>query len=342
MKKITVKDLETLRLGASILSSGGGSDPKVGLLSAKHNLEKYGDINLIKVEELSDDAIVAPIAYIGAPATYERLHDRYEFDHIFQEIKNYYGKAPNVVMAGEIGGANAFVPFTISGRLNIPVLDADGTGRAFPQIQMVSFSMHNLFPKTMFFSDPSGNTAIITTRNNSDNSKMMENIARHVTVSLGSNAAMAFGVFTGKEIKRSVVEGSVSHAIHLGKTLQENTIEEFVKQTKSTCIGTGIIQKIESQRKNGFLFGKTVIIDEKSTNKLEIDFQNENIVVRTNGKITGSSPDVITVFDSKTKEPISNGIIKEKMHVNVIVIPGNNMWKTENGLELVGPKAFGF
>lgn len=36
----------------------------------------------------------------------------------------------------EIGGLNSIEPLTVSAELDLPVIDADGMGRAFPELQM--------------------------------------------------------------------------------------------------------------------------------------------------------------------------------------------------------------
>ena len=42
---------------------------------------------------------------------------------------------PDAIVCAEIGGMNALSPLSVAARLGIPVLDCDGMGRAFPQLQ---------------------------------------------------------------------------------------------------------------------------------------------------------------------------------------------------------------
>lgn len=39
-------------------------------------------------------------------------------------------------MAAEVGGANSFEPLVVGAKVGLPVLDADGMGRAFPELQV--------------------------------------------------------------------------------------------------------------------------------------------------------------------------------------------------------------
>ena len=47
-------------------------------------------------------------------------------------------EAPKIVavMSAEIGGMNALEPLVVSARTGLPVVDCDGMGRAFPELQV--------------------------------------------------------------------------------------------------------------------------------------------------------------------------------------------------------------
>lgn len=40
-------------------------------------------------------------------------------------------------MSIEVGGMNGIEPLVLAGNLDLPMLDADGMGRAFPELQMI-------------------------------------------------------------------------------------------------------------------------------------------------------------------------------------------------------------
>ena len=41
------------------------------------------------------------------------------------------------LMCAEVGGFNSFEPLVAGARANLPVLDADGMGRAFPELPVL-------------------------------------------------------------------------------------------------------------------------------------------------------------------------------------------------------------
>ena len=48
-------------------------------------------------------------------------------------------------MTIEEGGVNATLPLVVSALSGLPVIDADGMGRAFPELQMVTYNVGDVF-----------------------------------------------------------------------------------------------------------------------------------------------------------------------------------------------------
>jgi len=53
-------------------------------------------------------------------------------------------------------------------------------------------------------------------------------------------------------------------------------------------------------------------------------------------------PDLICVFDDDRNDPNLNPFFHEGLKVSVIGLPAPAQWRTRRGLELFGPKHFGF
>ena len=67
MRKIGLSEIEDIALGASLLGAGGGGDPYIGKLVAMGAVRERGPVTLLDPEEIPDDALVVPIAMMGAP-----------------------------------------------------------------------------------------------------------------------------------------------------------------------------------------------------------------------------------------------------------------------------------
>ena len=67
MRKIGIPEIEDIATGAALLGAGGGGDPYVGKLVAIGAVQECGAVTLLDPDEVPDDALVVPIAMMGAP-----------------------------------------------------------------------------------------------------------------------------------------------------------------------------------------------------------------------------------------------------------------------------------
>lgn len=334
--------LESLAVGASLLGSGGGGDPRYAQLATNHFLEKYGAPNILSFSDLKDDDLVVPIGFMGAPLVgLEKLRNELELEAIINLIAEDKGRMPAALSVTEIGGSNAFTPFYIAGKLGLPILDADLIGRAFPELQMISTSVHSMKPDACYMADAFGNT--VTFRCN--DLHIVEKYARQVTVAFGSSAAIVLHVLTGKEAKQVMIEGSISKACRLGNTIlnartqRKRPIESVLENSTSQWIGSGSIVDINQSIKAGFLTGTVTIQD---LNKLpwKIHFQNEYLFVDYEGSNIAATPDIIALLDSETGAPITSESLAFGIRVDILILKSPEIWYSPAGLAIVGPKAF--
>jgi uncharacterized protein len=65
---VGVADLDDIAIGGAVLGTGGGGDPYIGKLMAQQAIRKCGPVRMIELDEVDDDALVAPCAMMGAEA----------------------------------------------------------------------------------------------------------------------------------------------------------------------------------------------------------------------------------------------------------------------------------
>lgn len=344
MKLLTKDDLESLSLGAAILGSGGGGSPSYNLLMAQAMIDSYGQVKLLTVDDLQKDDLVAPIAFMGAPlVALEKFASGHEYPAIFDEVSKHYGRMPTVLMPAEIGGANAFTPIWVGAMLGIPVLDADTIGRAFPELQMSSCTLHNISPSPAFLADSFGNTVKIQAKD----VFTVERMARHLTIAMGSRAAVALYLMNGKEAKNKVVPGSISRAIRIGKAIRDARSQKLdpthavICAEKGMKLGSGYIADIDHQVAGGFLKGKAVI-HLKDLKTIELHYQNEFLIAFQDNASLAATPDILILMEQETGEPITSSSLAFGMRVDLIGLDAPDIWKTNLGLKLVGPRYFGY
>ena len=137
--EINSESVEQISIGAGILGTGGGGNPYIGKLRAQEIINQHGNIPVIHPNELKDDDLVICLGGIGAPTVGVEKVRGAESGRALKELENYLGKKATAVISGEIGGSNSLEPLIAAGENNIPVVDGDGMGRAFPEIHMKTF-----------------------------------------------------------------------------------------------------------------------------------------------------------------------------------------------------------
>ncbi|NGX63138.1 MAG: hypothetical protein KR126chlam6_00545 [Candidatus Anoxychlamydiales bacterium] len=343
MKLLYSEDLQFLAIGSAILGSGGGGDPKYESLIADYLLKKNGPVKIISIDDLKDDDLILPIEIMGAPLiTKEKIFSQKEFEAIINEIKKIYKNRNIILMAGEIGGANAFIPIIAGSILNLPILDGDSLGRAFPELQMSSMNLNNVSPSPSIIADSFGNIKVIMKKSAS----ALEKEARQITITMGSSAAICFYIMDGKTAKKSIIKNTLSKAIKIGKIVSKLKLKNFdifkyfEQKLNAKIIVKGIVVDVNQKVKDGFLQGDVIISDEDE--KYTIHYQNENLICKKKSKVIVSTPDIISILDAQSFEAITSESLKFGQRVIVIAMPSEKIWQTKKGLKLVGPKVFGY
>ena len=69
---------------------------------------------------------------MGAPTVMiEKIPNGEEAETAFRALEEYLGKKIYATMPIEAGGVNSLLPLALAAKLGLPVIDADGMGRAF-------------------------------------------------------------------------------------------------------------------------------------------------------------------------------------------------------------------
>ena len=347
MRLLTEETIEHIALGAAVLGTGGGGDPYIGMLMAQQAIRDHGPVELYTLDELADDDLIVPAAMMGAPTVMvEKIPNGDDMINAFQALGNYMGQPIRATMSIEAGGMNSVVPIYVAARLRLPLVDCDGMGRAFPEVQMLTHTIHGISATPMAMADERGNTILLETINN----RWTETFARSITVDMGATAMIALYAATVRQLKDCAITGTISLAETIGQTIRRARVREAdpVTTVREVVGGfeifKGKISDVERRTEAGFAKGDAFMegIDEYTGRRLQLSFQNEHLVARIDDEIRVTVPDLITLLDLDTGEPITTESMRYGYRAAVIGIPCAAQWRTPEGLALVGPRYFGY
>jgi DUF917 family protein len=347
-KRLEEADLMPLAIGAALLGTGGGGNPYVGMLRTRELLRGGAKIEIMPLEALPDDAWVAECGGIGAPVVgVEKIEEGGECHRAVMAVEEAAGVKVSAVISAEIGGSNSMEPIIVAGLAGLPVVDGDGMGRAFPEVQMTTFFIYGAKPSPAAIADEKGNVVVF--RHVID-MFWLEKFARNASVDMGAGAGFAVAPMRGDFIRKTAVPGTVTQAINIGKTVlnarqkHQNVVEKIVEETGAKLFFTGKITDIERTLSGGFSRGKAKIsgVGEWAGSEAAIAIQNENLVLWVDGVPVIMVPDLIINLELETGEPITTEMLRYGQRVAVIGLPVHDLMKTPRALEIVGPAAFGY
>lgn len=343
MREIGIGELRHIARGAAILGTGGGGDPYIGRLVAEQAVREYGPVLAAEVHEIPDDALVAGIGMIGAPAVMiEKLPAGAEAVTAFLMLQRELGRPITHVLPIEVGGMNSLAPFPVAASLGLPVLDADCMGRAFPMVQMVVCTLDGVLASPLALADEKGNSIVLDVRDN----HWAERLARSATVRMGCTALMSSFPMSGRQARDVTIPGTLTLAARLGRLVDQarrsrtDPCAAVASFLGGRTLFTGKVVDVARATVPGFSKGEAWLAGpDGATCRLE--FQNEHLVASLDGELVASVPDLICVLDDEG-EPIPAERLRYGQRVAVVGAPCHPRWRTPEGLALVGPAAFGY
>lgn len=355
--RLTVHDLSDLARGAAFLGTGGGGNPYIGRLMVERAMLETGrELELLDLSDVPDDALIIPTAMMGAPTCIvEKLPEGLEAAASLRRLEAHLGKCAFATMPIEAGGVNSMMPLVVGLRLRLPVLDADGMGRAFPELFHETFHVAGVSGTPMVITNDHHDQTLIETHDN----YMMEWLARGITIRMGGVAYIAEYPMDGKTAKRCSITGTISVGLKIGRALREarechrdpfSHLMETLQQTSyspANVIFSGKIVEVFRRTTEGFAKG-TVSIQEldgdsgSEPRQLTIDFQNENLIARVGDEVLAVVPNLICILDAETAEPITTEDLRYGQRVKVMAVSVPPIMRTPAALAVWGPRHFGF
>jgi len=351
--KVHAEDLEDISLGAVFLATGGGGDPYVPRLVTERALTEHGPVELIDPADLDDDATVVTIGGVGAPtASLELLPSLDDAERTLAAFEEAFGRPVDALVSFEIGGGNSLIPIMAAAGRGLPVIDGDGMGRALPEAQMMTYPISGVCPTPAVAMDYRGEVRLFDMPSIFD----YEAAIRDFALTNGGMVTAAEHPMTGRQLKASVVAGTVTFSQRLGRLLREQrgnarAIEPSLEALFDDSIygelrhiHTGKVVDTERSIQGGFDVGSVRVetFEEDGSPPLVLTIKNEFLVARRGGRVLASVPDLITVLDYETSAPINAERLRYGQRVSVYAIGCPAYYRSEAALAVVSPRAFGF
>jgi DUF917 family protein len=352
IKTISIEHLDDLALGSVFLATGGGGDPYVPKLITAEALKTFGPVPLLAPDDVDDDAFIVTVGSVGAPTvSLELLPSVEDAARTLDAFEKYTGRKIDAVASFEIGGGNSVIPICAAAAKGIPVIDGDGMGRALPEAQMMSYPIGGVKPTPALAYDYAGNLATFET----DTTETYERHIRAFSMAAGGMVTAAEHGMTGRQLKDTVIPGTVSFSVKLGALLREKrgqadtlltplkTLFEASIYGECKLLYTGKVIDKTTRIIGGYDVGEATIQDFTATAEpILINIKNEYLLARQGKRVMASVPDLITIVDFETGTPINGERLRFGQRVAIFATGCPDFYRTARALKVVAPRCFGF
>lgn len=349
--ELTEETLYDFARGAAFLGTGGGGDPLIGRIIAQNAIREFGAPRVLPPEALDDDALVAMIAMLGAPTVIaEKGLAGDDLDLAIKRLEETLGRSIDALMPVEIGGVNSTLPIAAAARLGLPLVNADGMGRAFPEVQMVTMNFEGISATPFVVVDEHLNSAVLQT----GDAGTAESLVRSLAIQMGLSCVVAGYSMTGAQLKTCTVPNTLTLALKVGRAIADGRKEGVPSEMLIQCLndtptygfakslGRGKITDLLRETSRGFSIGTCIITPfEHGADQIKIKFQNENLIVEQGDAVLAMVPDLISIVDAETAEPLPVEAIRFGQRVEIIAASAPAILRTPQALKFVGPKCFG-
>lgn len=304
---ISETDLTWISTGCYILGTGGGGSPYPHMILLRQLLRAGAVVRVVSPQDVPDTGAVGCGCGAGSPTVgIEKLQG----DEMMEAQTELYkllppSQHPTHMVALEIGGGNGLQGLTLgaSSNMDLPCVDGDWMGRAYPtkwQTTPVVFDERLPIWSPVSIADGNG-TVLVMPKASSD--RQVERVMRAALSEMGSQVAVADPPVTGAEMKRWVVDNTLSQAWRIGRAVararRENRVDAVAEIIVEECGGVGAakvlfkgkIVGVTRTLRKGHVYGECIIeggsvADPDSvrgaggsefSGRLKIPFKNENV-----------------------------------------------------------------
>ncbi len=356
----TVQDCQDLLEGALWMGTGGGGSLSEGTSLLEDALAEGLRLEWAGAGSIPDDVWTATVGLHGsiAPPSAENLAEidrlgltedtsEWYIARAVKELGAYLGYEIGCLVPGELGPASVAIPLVAGARLGVPVVDGDYIGRAVPEELQATYCLYGKQSDMLAGVDIWGNVCIVK---EAANTHALERIAKMLAVAAYGDVAVATTPLLAAEMKEIVVPGTLSLCLTIGRSIRSardagrDPIDATLEAISGWRLFDGTVTCLETDDCDGYLFGTTQIQGAGAFQgqKLEIWFKNENLVSWLNGSPWVCSPDLVSLVHQDCGRGIYNSELREGDRVVAIGLKGVEGFRTEKGLELAGPRHFGF
>ncbi len=363
---VNEEDVHDFIRGLTLLGTGGGGRPDVGLDYLLPHVRDGRRIAWVEPAAIADDACACMVFGMGsiAPTRTLSVEERVALGYpaewriprpmvrAVEELQAYTGRRVDAILPFELGAGNTAAPVDTALRLGVAVVDGDAAGRAVPELVQTTAALAGIGFAPGVVADPWGDVLIVK---DTASDLLAERIGKMISLAtklpdVRVPCAHAGFLMSGRALKEIVIPGGLTLALDVGRAMRNalvgrtDPIAAAAAALRGWVLFRGVVARKEWESREGYMYGKVAIAGdgEDRRHTLEIWFKNEHHVSWRDGAPWVTSPDLIMVADAVSGEPYTNTALPEGARVGVIAARADAKFRTPRAIELLGPHHYGY
>jgi uncharacterized protein len=338
--QITEKDVEALASGGLLLGAGGGGEVWLAIPLVVRALREHGPVTVLDRAELPPGSHAVPVCGSGAPTVlYEKPPEGGEMVRAVREIEARSGIKADAIVGLVTAGIPSMWPVLAAAQLRLPLVDADAVGRSTTKLNQTMLAVAGIELTPMAFTNDKGSSFVV----DGVDTEEAERVLRMVLPALGGWSAMVGRPMSTDEMDRGMLGGSFRMACDLGTLIRRNDRAELAARYGARTLFRGKVVEVQRRIVGQYPAG-TVVVEhaEEPDRMMRIEMQNEYLVAMEDGRTVACVPDLICVLGHESGACLTTEHLRYGLWVEVLGIPCFPQWRSEAGLAVFGPRAFGY
>ncbi len=347
---ITAEDVPALYEGAKFYSPAVGDANRSSVSSWLAGLlDRNGPVPLLKVESVDPETPCVSVCVLGSGSAMADLPPAGdEFETAVRQIERLQRVTFGAIYPLAAATISALVAVVTASQLGVPLLDADGMGRAFALIHHTAMHLSGVSPTPLAAVGPTGESVLVEVPSGPRADRML----RANVDTVGGWAALAAYPTTAGVLRRAALPGTVSRIANVGRLLIERTDPDLLVTRLGAITGCrrlarGRLVELEHLSRPSDVtipaHPSSLVVDEIGGlgRQLRIELRSEIVAVFADGALIAGAPDLMCLLDVSRGALATLDSLEPGDVVDVLVTPADAVWYSPQGMEMVGMGSHG-
>lgn len=358
LRTLSRQELVDMLVGSAILCTRGGNTAS-SIQRVTAAFDAGQTFTMVALADLPDHWLGFTQFGVGGGGAWEHVTRRIAAQNLPPPVNpptpadvlaRYLGRTFDATFEAEAGGATAGA-LLLAAKMGIPIIDACPSGRCLPEVQMSPFFQHGITRAPLAAVTRYGDVILLSAV--ADDFRV-EDLTRAIAVASGGGVTVAANALDGRLLKTHLIPGFLSRAIRLGRAAREavaqgrDPVTAVVEVGDGYLLFRGVVTRSDSKGERGFGWTEAELEGRGAYagSRYRIYNKNENMVAWRDGRLDAAAPDLIAALEPATGHAMRGGQLIGSFVVGqelaVVGFANHPIWRTPKGIEMLGPKHFGF